>query len=181
MNPARLRLALAFSAALGLAAIPAAAADEKTVAKAADTKLVDPFERTRTRIDLLLKARVDPEPLPAILPNPFALPVSLAALTAEEDLAPVNPQNPAAPVAEQPEPGSDAEILAAYVATLRISGSVRINGQLNFIINQLRYKEGDVLLMDRLDPKSAVKIAASGPGTITFVLNAATQVVRLRN
>jgi len=180
MNPPFLRLALAFAAALGLAAAPAAAAEQKAAPKPGETKLVDPFESLRTRIDLLLKARVDPVPLPAVLPNPFTLPVSLAALTADDDLAPGDPQT-AAPVVEQLEPGSDAEILAAFIATLRISGTVRLNGQLNFIINQLLYKEGDVILMDKRDPKSAVKIAAAGPGTITFALNAVTQVVRLRN
>jgi len=181
MKPAFLRLAFAFSAALGLAAAPAAAAAGKPVSKPGGPGLVDPFERTRTRIDQLLKARIDPEPLPAVLPNPFALPVSPAALTAGDDLAPGNPQAPAAPAVEPLEPGGDAEILAAYLATLRISGSVRIDGQLNFIINQRRYKEGDEILMDKRDPKSTVKIEAAGPGTITFVHKTAKQVVRLRN
>ncbi len=144
-----------------------------------EPKPVDPFERTRTRIEQLLKARLNPEPLPAALPNPFVLPASLTAL--EDDLAPAKPNTPAAPVAQPVEPGSDSEILANFAATLRISGSVQVDGNLNFIINRILYKEGDILLMDKRDPKSIVRILRILPTALTLGFGEATQVIRLRN
>jgi len=178
MNPRLHLLALFVTALLGCASGSAVAAEP--AAKPTEKKLVDPFDRTRSRIDQLLKARTNPEPLPVTLPNPFTLPVNLAALT-EDDLGPAKPNAPAAPVAEILEPGSNAETLAAFAATLRIGGSVSVNGKLNYYINQLLYKEGDTILMDRRDPKSAITITRIVPGSLTLTFNEATQVIRLRN
>lgn len=177
MNP-RLRLIVLSVTAL-LGGVPGSARAAEPAAKPAEKKPVDPFERTRNRIDQLLKARINPEPLPATLPNPFTLPVNLAALT-EDDLGPAKPNAPAAPVAEVLEPGSHAETLAAFAATLRISGAVTVDGKLNFIINQLLYKEGDTILMDKRDPKSAITISKIVPGALTLTFNEASQVIRLR-
>jgi hypothetical protein len=178
MNP-RLRLFLLFVTALLIGA-PGSAGAAEPAPKPAEKKPVDPFERTRNRIDQLLKARTNPEPLPVTLPNPFTLPVNLAALT-EDDLGPATPNAPAPPPAEVLEPGSHAETLAAFAATLRISGAVTVDGKLNFFINQLLYKEGDTILMDRRDPKSAITITRIVPGALTLTFNEATQVIRLRN
>lgn len=178
MNPRRLIFYPLATALLVLVPGPLRAATP--AAKPAENTIADPFERTRSRIDQLLRARINPEPLPVTLPNPFTLPVNLAALI-EDDLGPGKPNAPAAPVAEIIEPGSHAETLAAFAATLRISGSVEIEGKLNFIINRLRYKEGDTILMDKRDPKSAITISRILPGSVTLTFNDATQVIRLRN
>ena len=39
----------------------------------------------------------------------------------------------------------DAEILAYYAPTLKISGLVQLNGRAHLIVNQSPYKEGDVI------------------------------------
>jgi hypothetical protein len=178
MNPP-LRFSLLLVAAFfGCAPGPADATEPAP--KAGERKPVDPFDRTRNRIDQLLKARINPELLPSPLPNPFTLPVNLTALT-EDDLGPAQPNAPAAPVAELLEPGSHAETLAAFAATPRISGAVTVDGKLNFIINQLLYKEGDTILMNKRDPKSAITISKIVPGALTLTFNEASQVIRLRN
>ncbi len=178
MSP-RFRLLLVFATAV-FGGMPASSFAAEPAPKTGEKKPVDPFERTRNRIDQLLKNRINPEPLPTTLPNPFTLPVNLAALT-EDDLGPAQPNAPAAPVAEVLEPGSHAEMLAAFAATLRISGAVTVDGKLNFIINQLLYKEGDTILMDKRDPKSAITISKIVPGALTLTFNEASQVIRLRN
>ena len=185
--PRTLRLAVLLGLLLGrvFAAEPAAGAPPKSTpsqagaAKPADAKVVDPFDQVRMRIDQILKARVNPEPLPAVLPNPFTLPNSTTALLIEDDLAPAAPQTPSAPAG--PEPGSDLETLANFSATLKLGGTVSLNGQTSQYINQLLYKEGDVILMEKRDPKSAVKVVRIVPGALTLSFNEAQHTVRLKN
>jgi hypothetical protein len=158
----------------------ALAAATASSALAADTKVTDPFEPTRLKIEQLVKSRIAPEPLPAALPNPFTLP-NIAPTTLADDGEVVVAAGQPAAVAPGIEPGSDADILAQFAASLKISGMVERNGQRNFIINQLYYKEGDIILMDRKDPKSAVKIVRVAPGELILGYNDVVQTVRLKN
>ena len=183
----RLRRTFLFTAALGLplgatlVAQPVASpAAKSATAKLAEAKVNDPFEPIRMRIDQLLKARVNPEPLPAVLPNPFTLPNAPTALAIDDDLAPASPQTPAA-VPDGPEPGSDLETLVRFAATLKLGGMVALNGQTSLYINQLLYKEGDVILMEKRDPKSAVKVIRIGPGGLMLGFHEAQHTVRLKN
>ena len=106
-------LALACSGLPARAAAPTAGATAKPApgksgpAKPGDPPAVDPFETVRVKIDQLLKARINPEPLPAVLPNPFTLPNAAVAPTGDDDLAPAEVPVPAAAAAEGPEPGGD--------------------------------------------------------------------------
>ena len=180
-------LALACSGLPARAAAPTAGATAKPApgksgpAKPGDPPAVDPFETVRVKIDQLLKARINPEPLPAVLPNPFTLPNAAVAPTGDDDLAPAEVPVPAAAAAEGPEPGGDKEILAKFAETLKVGGLVQFNGQTSLYINRLLYREGDVLLMDKRDPKSAVKIVRIAPGALTLGFNAATHVIRVKN
>ncbi|MBC7369096.1 MAG: hypothetical protein H7343_20185 [Undibacterium sp.] len=182
----RLALAFALTAGVAFAATPVATPPEKSAAtkagagRPAEAKVNDPFEPIRLRIDQLLKARVNPEPLPAVLPNPFTLPNATTALAIDDDLAPVAP---AAPVAapEGPEPGSDLETLTRFAATLKIGGMVALNGKTSLYINQLLYKVGDIILMEKRDPKSAVKVVRIAPGVLTLSFNEARHAIRLKN
>lgn len=170
----------AFAAETAAGATTKAPATKAGAAKAADAKVIDPFDQVRMRIDQILKARVNPEPLPAVLPNPFTLPNSTTALLIEDDLAPAaSPQPAAAP--EGPEPGSDLETLVNFSATLKLGGTVSLNGQTSQYINQLLYKEGDVILMEKRDPKSAVKVVRIVPGALTLSFKEAQHTVRLKN
>lgn len=175
-HPCRLFLALAAAVATSTFAADAA----KPGAKPGDAKVTDPFEPTRLKIDQLMKARITPEPMPATLPNPFTLP-NVAPTALNDDGEVTVSVGQAAPVAAGLEPGSDADILAQFAASLKISGMVERNGQRNFIINQLYYKEGDVILMDKKDPKSAVKIVRVAPGELVLGYNDVVQTVRLKN
>jgi hypothetical protein len=193
---ARLLITLRLAAVCGLAvnlagaatpaagtATSAAASTAKagaTAAKPVEGKTADPFEPIRQRIDQLLKARVNPEPLPAVLPNPFTLPNSPLLLAPEDDLAPADTQAPVA-APDGPEPGSDLETLVRFAGTLKLGGLVSLNGQTSLYINQLLYKEGDVILMERRDPKSAVKVIRIAPGVLTLSFNEAKYTVRLKS
>jgi hypothetical protein len=155
-------------------------ASKAGAAKPADAKVADPFDQVRMRIDQILRARVNPEPLPAVLPDPFTLPNTTTALLIEDDLAPAASPTPLAAPAG-PEPGSDLETLVKFSATLKLGGTVLLNGQTSQFINKLPYKEGDVMLMDRRDPKSAVKVVRIVPGVLTLSFNEAQHTVRLKN
>jgi hypothetical protein len=181
MNAA-LRPLCRLGAVLAATVTLAGAADAaKPGAKPGETpKITDPFEPTRLKIDQLLKARINPEPLPATLPNPFTLPNVAPTTLADDGEVTVAAGQPTA-VAAGHEPGSDADLLAQFAATLKISGMVERNGQRNFIINQLYYKEGDVILMDKKDPKSAVKIVHVAPGELILGYNDIVQTIRLKN
>jgi hypothetical protein len=183
VHPSIRRLAVVFwlSLNVALAAGPGPGVPAKSGAtKAPEPKVNDPFEPIRRSIDQLLKARVNPEPLPAVLPNPFTLPNAPTLLALEDDLAPVDAQAAVA-APEGPEPGSDMETLVRFAATLKLGGLVSLNGQTSLYINQLLYKEGDVILMEKRDPKSAIKVIRIAPSGLTLGFNAVQHSMRLKN
>ena len=173
-----LRCSLFFAAGLLLSAATALAAPAPGAP--APKKSTDRFERTKEHIDALLKNRLKPDPLPSILPNPFQL--------AEE--APVNTSHtpgdePAGHEAVVPvdaaPPGSDAEFLALYAATLKISGMVQLNGRLQLIINQSSYKEGDFIVLRNKETNIFLKVVHIVPGELTLGYNGVEQTVKFKS
>lgn len=125
------------------------------------------LERTQARINALLGARLQPKPLPEKPANPFQV-------TA---VAP-----PAGAPATETLLSGDAEILAYYAPTLKISGLVNLNGQAHFIINQSPYKKGDVILIKGKD-KSVLylKVVNIEPRELTLGYNDAVLVIPVKN
>jgi hypothetical protein len=176
MNPVS-RCFLVFATGLLLSAATVLAAPASGVP--APKKSTDRFERTKEHIDALLKNRLKPEPLPAVLPNPFQL-----AEAAPTNTSPTPGNEPTGheavvPVEAAP-PGSDAEFLALYAATLKISGTVLLNGRLQLIINQSSYKEGDVIVLHNKETNIYLKIVHIVPGELTLGYNGVEQTVKFK-
>ena len=129
------------------------------------------FQRTKTRIDALLAQRLKPDPLPDPLPNPFQL--------AEMVQQPVIHEKEPKPIEALPV-SSDSEMLLYYGASLRISGTVRINDRTHLVINQAPYKEGDTLTLKTKDATAKIRILGIAPGELTIGLNDAVQVVKFK-
>ncbi len=173
---------LLLTAGVLLLAAPAGAAPASS--KAAPKKAVDRYERIQERIDALIKNRLKPDPLPAILPNPFQL--SEAFPLTENPRTPGGPtdhsSDPAAhetkPPVDAPPTGSDAEILAYYAATLRISGTVELNGRPQLVINQSPYKEGDLILLRHKDANVYLRVVHIAPGELTLGYKAVEQILK---
>ncbi len=124
-------------------------ADKKAPASAAKTPvapapptLTPRFQQVRDRIAALLGHRNDAPPVADPRKNPFrpagaapaepvkGRPAGSAAVAA-----------PAKPVTS----GTDFQMLQAAATTLKVAGTIQINGIGHLIINQVPYKEGDVL------------------------------------
>ena len=144
-------------------------------------KPLDHLAQTKQRIDTLLKRRLNPEPLPAVLPNPFQLPGTVTGTDLRDGLPldPTKPDHPVVPV--EITPPTDSEALARYAAGLKISGTVRLNGQLHLIINQSPYKEGDLLLLNNTEPPVYLQIIRLSPGELTLGLNDASLTLKVKN
>jgi hypothetical protein len=158
---------------LGLAA-PAAA-------PASTAKAPTQSERIQLRIDALLKRRLKPEPLPVVLPNPFAVVsggtngVRLDG-TDDDGADGVVVETPAKPT--EPPPTTSAEALARGAAKLRIGGMVRLKDQLQIIINDSPRKVGDTVVLDRNNAMTYLQIVRIAPGEVTLRLNDATQTIK---
>lgn len=102
------------------------------------------------RIDALLKRRINPEPLPVELPNPFQMSASgnldVAENPAKED-ADKNLNQALAASAGTPTPNS-AQVLAECASHLKIGGIAVVNGQTQIAINNVLRKEGDVVMAE---------------------------------
>ena len=117
--------------------IPAAKAPVAPVAPA-PPPLSPRFQQVRDRIDALFRHRSETPPAPDPRKNPFrpagAAPVALAApgSAASSQLPPV-------------EPNTDAQLLQQGAATLKVAGTIQIGGLAHLIINQVPYKEGEII------------------------------------
>jgi hypothetical protein len=113
----------------------------KTPATSAPT-LTPRFQQVRDRISALLGHRNDAPPVADPRKNPFR-PAGAA------PAAPVKGRPTGTPVVNPPvkavTSGTDYQMLQAAAATLKVSGTIQINGLGHLIINQVPYKEGDVL------------------------------------
>ncbi len=137
----------------------------------------------RQQIDALLKRRQRPEPLPPEPPSPFALVAvvpggpgqsrDVAATPVEESL-PVAVNSPAV----EGEPRSTAELLARLAARLRITGIIRLKDQVNIIINDSPWKEGDYLIINHAGSVVRLQILRIMHGQLTLRLDEAEMVLR---
>jgi hypothetical protein len=180
MKPlARRSVVLAASLGFFATALPAA----RPPARPPAMRPADRFLQTKEHIDTLLKFRLNPDPLPPNPPNPFQLPAGTAATESPDDPQasrkgdPPNPPTSAAPL----EAGSDGAALAAYAAGLKITGMVRLNGQVHLIINQSPYKEGDLILLNNQTTTVYLQVVRITPSELTLGLNQAVLIIPLKN
>lgn len=183
------RHSCAFITGLSLAtALPLAARADPALPAA--TRAALQSQHLKESIDALFKHRLKPDPLPVILPNPFLV-VSGSINSRRADGSETDPTTEGGPEghasasatkpgAETP-PGSDAEALARYVASLKIGGTLRINGQLQLIINQSPRKEGDLIFLDNKNAVTFLRIIRLTPVELVLGFNDAVQTVGLKN
>jgi len=133
----------------------------------------------RRQVDGLLKARLQPVPLPLDPPNPF-IPVTggpgPAPAPAAGTASPASPNSLATPAVDPS--AEDAEILARYASRLRITGLIRVKGQVHIIINDTPWKEGDFLIVSREPTLVQLQVARIQPGQLTLKLDDAELVLR---
>ena len=100
------------------------------------------FQQVRDRVTALLGHRNDAPPVADPRKNPFR---PAGAAPAE----PAKGRPAGAPVVNAPAKpvtsGTDYQMLQAAATTLKVAGTIQINGVSHLIINQVPYKEGDVL------------------------------------
>jgi hypothetical protein len=166
---------LLLAAAVGLTAGSGLAAAEKADAVTLATlkKVSERYALTKDRISSLLDERIHPTPLPNNLPNPFYHP----SLLPTTDNVPVTPADVAA-VPAAPDI-SDADTLAKFAASIKISGVVEIGGQLRLTINSTLCKPGDVILAGTKDHPVYIQVVRITPDEATFGLNQSEQTVRV--
>jgi len=129
----------------------------------------DWIKRTKDRIEQLLGPQRNRAPLaPAEAANPFRMPGKTA---------PDTPQTGGEAV---PPKYTDSDILARLVATLKISGLINVGGTPQVIINQLSYKEGDLVAVREGEQVTYLRLTHIAPGGATLELNDAQTVVRLK-
>jgi len=142
-------------------------------------KAADRFERTKEHIDALLKQRLEPEPLPAKLANPFQ--VSSATPVINLSDSPSTPNQVPAPEPVEAVLSGDDEILAHYAVTLKVTGQLQIGGVAHLIINSAPYKEGSTIpVQGKGDMTYYLKVVRIAPTELTLGLNDATLVVPLK-
>jgi hypothetical protein len=129
------------------------------------------YALTEKRIADLVGRRLNPQPLPATLPNPFYAgvePSELAAPEPEPELIPDAPDI------------SDADTLAKIVPTLRITGLVTRDRQFHVIVNSIVCKAGDVIPIVNRDTPTFVQVRKIAPDAVTFGLNDAEMTIPLK-
>jgi hypothetical protein len=144
-------------------------------------------EEIARRIDSLLSARLKPEPLPRVLPNPFVVVSGVVSAqrsdgsTAEAPAgeSPVDAANDTATAAQPEEfPAfTSAELLARCAATLKFGGMIQLNDRMQVVINNVPRKEGDIVSVTLGPNKVYLRVARISPGSVTMRLNEAEQVI----
>lgn len=101
------------------------------------------------RIDALLKQRLNPEPLPVDLPNPFLMSSGGNRDLAEGARDDTDKNSNSAPASLPAVPDqSSAFVLAECAARLKIGGIAIVNGQTQIAINNVLRKEGDIIMTE---------------------------------
>lgn len=135
-------------------------------------KVTERYALTKIRIDTLIGPRLNPPPLADSLPNPFytapALPPTENTPPPVEDIGPTAPDS------------SDADTLASYAASLKISGGMEINGQALLTINSALYKVGDVIPVKWKSRQVYLQVLRITPTELTLGLNEVQLVVPLK-
>jgi len=131
-------------------------------------------------IDVLLKNRRRPEPLPLDLPNPFILPGAARdnTLTAAVEPGEALPPGAHAIPNEVARPPTSAEILADCVSRLRIGGLMRTKDHVQLVINDLPRKEGDVMTLPWGTARIQIAIVQILPDQVVLRYNDADLAVR---
>ena len=171
---------------------PLSAAVEGTPPAAGSTKAALRSQHIKERIDSLFKHRLKPEPLPVILPNPFLViggVMDTGRIEEGESSPRVEPgenvpdraTTPEAATPEEAPVSDEASVLARHILSLKIGGTVQLNGQLRIIINQAPRKEGDLIFMDKKDSVTYLKVIRVTPFELTLGFNEAVQTIRLKN
>jgi hypothetical protein len=124
------------------------------------------IKRTKERIESLLGPKRDTTPVPAGIPNPFRPP---------GNPEPAHPVGPLVPVEV-----TDTEMLARLAATLKINGLVELGGTQQVIINQLSYKEGDLVAVRAGEEATYLRVVRITSNSLTLELNKAEQTIRLK-
>lgn len=138
-------------------------------------KITARFPRTEERIKLLVGRRLDPQPLPRTLPNPFYRGVETSELETLDVTVPEAPETaPAAPDI------TDADTLARLAPTLRISGLVSVNGVPHVAINSLLCKVGDVIPVGGRDVPVFLQVRRIAPHEITLGLHDAELTIPVK-
>jgi len=125
------------------------------------------IKRTKERIDFLLGSRRNSPPPPADAANPFRLPGKAG---------PDATQTPG----EQTVVYSESDNLARLAASLKISGLINVGGTPQVIINQLAYKEGDLVAVREGEQVTYLRLAHITSGSAMLELGKAQTVVRIK-
>jgi hypothetical protein len=166
MTPRPFIFLLATALLAGPAAAQAPSALSETLKKVSAR-----YALTEKRIADLVGRRLNPQPLPAALPNPFYAGVELSELAAPEPEPELLPDSPDI---------SDADTLAKIAPTLRFTGLVTRDRQLHVIINSIVCKAGDVIPISGRDTPIFIQVRKIAPDTVTLGLNEAEMVVPLK-
>jgi len=165
------------AASLALLLAVTASAQKKDPAPTALTdalkKVSGRYDRTEARIQLIVGRRLDPQPLPASLPNPFYRGVE----PSELETLPEATQGELAPAAPDI---SDADTLARVAPTLRITGLVLLNQQLHVTINSTTCKAGDVIAVGGKDTPIFIQVRHVTNNQLTLALNDAELTIPLK-
>ncbi|AOS44466.1 hypothetical protein Verru16b_01528 [Lacunisphaera limnophila] len=161
-----------FALLLALAAGPAFAQAPTAVTETLK-KVAARYSLTEQRIAETVGRRLNPQPLPASLPNPFYSGVELTELAApppETELVPDAPDL------------SDADTLAKIGPALRISGLVVRDGLPHLIVNSIVCKAGDVIPIPTpgRDTPIFIQVRKISPDAFTLGLNAAELTLPLK-
>lgn len=101
------------------------------------------------RIDALLKRRLNPEPLPVELPNPFQMSATGNSDAAEGAAKEETDKLHQTIAASQGTPTSNStQVLTECASHLKIGGIAVVNGQTQIAINNILRKEGDVVMAE---------------------------------
>jgi hypothetical protein len=109
------------------------------------------------RIDVLLKRRLSPEPLPSDLPNPFQVVKGSIRENLSDDIVSRQPaldgvmEVTRASETSQPRAAvvtSNTEVLAGAAAKLKVGGIIILKDQIQVVINGMPRKEGDLVAAD---------------------------------
>lgn len=123
-------------------------------------------KQTRERIDTLFRHRNDAPAPTGPDQNPFrtATDIPVAATTSSSAGQPADSAQPSFPT-------SDDVLLKQAVATLKISGTVVIGGQINVSINQETYKEGGSIIARVQGTSVYLHVRRITSNSVTFALN----------
>lgn len=136
----------------------------------------------RQLVAALLQKRQRPEPLPAEPPNPFLLTTVIPGGPGQgRELATAGAEPPAPLVSSavaDAEPAGTAELLARLASRLRIAGIIRLKDQVNIIINDSPWKEGDYLIVNHAGRIVRLQVLRIQAGQLTLRLEEAELVLR---